>query len=181
MKATYDKPTANTVHNGDRMKAKISDMGYYLTKTEPLKLVIATSGYGYTGNEIANILRSNGIECEFSDNEHIVLMSTPENTRGDFERLLSVLSEIERKSPLPLTELHSLSSRPVRVTSIRNATLGRRETVDVNTAEGRVCATPAVSCPPAVPIVASGEIITNEHIELFKHYGIDTIEVCITK
>ena len=25
MKATYDKPTANTVHNGDRMKAKIKN------------------------------------------------------------------------------------------------------------------------------------------------------------
>ena len=177
----YAKRLKDHILSFDRMKAKISDMGYYLTKTEPLKLVIACGGYGYTGNEIANILRSNGIECEFSDNEHIVLMSTPENTREDFERLLRVLSEIERKSPLTSATHPILSSRPVRVTSIRNATLGRRETVDVNMAEGRICATPAVSCPPAVPIVSSGEIITNEHIELFKHYGIDTIEVCITK
>ena len=51
------------------------------------------------------------------------------------------------------------------------------EIIPVSAAEGRICASPAVSCPPAVPIVISGEKITAEDIDLFEHYGIKTVSV----
>ena len=47
----------------------------------------------------------------------------------------------------------------------------------VSEAEGRVCAAPSVSCPPAIPIAVSGEIITAGHIRLFEYYGIEKIAV----
>ena len=42
---------------------------------------------------------------------------------------------------------------------------------------GRVCAMPTVSCPPAIPIVVSGERITPAAVELMQQYHIDTIAV----
>ena len=36
---------------------------------------------------------------------------------------------------------------------------------------------PTVSCPPAVPVAVSGEVITKEAVEIFKAYGINKIKV----
>jgi len=51
--------------------------------------------------------------------------------------------------------------------------------VKVEQALGRICATPAVSCPPAIPIAISGERITEEMIRLFFLYGIEEIDVVV--
>jgi arginine/lysine/ornithine decarboxylase len=63
------------------------------------------------------------------------------------------------------------------VLSIRRAVLSRQETVKAADAEGRICGAPTVSCPPAVPIVVSGERITPDAIQAFRYYGIDTVSV----
>ena len=54
------------------------------------------------------------------------------------------------------------------------------ETLACRDAIGRVCASPTVSCPPAVPIVVSGEVIREEHIPIFEKYGVEKIEVVKT-
>ena len=66
---------------------------------------------------------------------------------------------------------------PERKMNIREAIFSQWEEVDCEDAVGRICASPCVSCPPAIPIAASGEEITAEMAELFKAYGIEKIEV----
>ena len=61
--------------------------------------------------------------------------------------------------------------------SIREAIFAEREIISVENAQGRICGAPAVSCPPAIPIVVSGERITEKAIELFQYYGISQVEV----
>ena len=60
--------------------------------------------------------------------------------------------------------------------SIRDALLAPHECIKANRAQGRICAAPTVSCPPAVPIAVSGELIGKAEIELFNYYGIDMID-----
>jgi arginine/lysine/ornithine decarboxylase len=55
--------------------------------------------------------------------------------------------------------------------------LSPQEIVPIEKAEGRVCASPTVSCPPAVPIVISGELITRNAVELFRLYGVKAVAV----
>ena len=45
------------------------------------------------------------------------------------------------------------------------------------TALGRICAMPTVSCPPAIPIVVSGEVIPAQALPLFARYGIGRVAV----
>ena len=67
---------------------------------------------------------------------------------------------------------------PLRTSlTIREAMLSKQELIDVRDAEGRICASPTVSCPPAIPIVVSGEVITKEAIDLCLHYGTEKISV----
>ena len=62
---------------------------------------------------------------------------------------------------------------------IREAIFSDKGTVKTVNALGRICADPCVSCPPAVPIVISGEEITEESVQLFLSYGIDEINVVL--
>ena len=42
---------------------------------------------------------------------------------------------------------------------------------------GRICSISTVGCPPAIPPVMPGEVITREVLECFKYYGVGTCRV----
>ena len=160
----YPERLAECIKKVDAIKHK-----HRLNKSaEPLKIVVNAP--------IAEALRERGIECEFSDDEYTVLMVTPENTDGDLERLDAALTEILRVTEKTKKEAISLPIAK-RAISIRKAIFSPHELVDTSNSVGRILGTPTVSCPPAIPIAVSGEVITDEHVALFKRYGIKTVEV----
>ena len=171
----YEKKLESCINKLCQLKSFIKSLGFMVLDTEHLKLTIAACKSGYTGYGIAEILQKNKIEPEFCDNDYLVLMVTPQNNGKDFRRLKKAFSAIKPKCSL--TDYTLKLPVPAQEMSIRNAVFSNSETVDVTLAEGRICAAPTVSCPPAIPIAISGEKITKEHIELFKHYGIDKIKV----
>ena len=59
--------------------------------------------------------------------------------------------------------------------TIRDAIFCESEEINVENASGRICASPTVSCPPAVPIAVSGERIIEKHIELFRKYNLNRL------
>ena len=57
--------------------------------------------------------------------------------------------------------------------SIREALMSVSEERNVGDCEGAILANAAVSCPPAVPILISGEVIDKDAIAAFEYYGIE--------
>ena len=167
----YKKDLSICIEKTDEIKKYIKEKGFNLTNSEPLKLVIKTQG-----EHLAKALREHDIEPEFYDRDYLVLMITPQNRLKDFKRLKRAFSHISPDVKKPRENKITLPS-PIRKMSIRDAVLSPSETVETKNAEGRICAAPTVSCPPAVPIAVSGEEITKEIIELLKYYGIDKIKV----
>ena len=159
----------------DVLKATAVALGFKVLDNEPLRLVIDANASGYTGCELAEALREHHIEVEFADNKYLVLMATPQNTEGDLKKLVTALSSIEHIEPI--TSTPPKYPRAEQVISIREAMLSPTETVRVEDARGRICGTPAVSCPPAVPIIVSGERVSDEVIDLLKFYGTEYIKV----
>ncbi len=158
----------------EALKARLIQIGYPIVEGEPLKLVLRVSEIGYTGEEFASLLRKEGIELEYADGEYAVFMISPETDKRDMDRLEKALSSLPRLSPLCVS---ALPFPPVlSVLSPREAILAKQERVPVISAVGRICGTPTVSCPPAVPIVTSGERITREHLALFERYGVSEID-----
>ena len=160
----------------DEFKALLKAKGFFCESSEPLKAVINAAESGYTGDELAEELRKFGIEPEFSDGQYLVFMFTPENTAEDFERLKKAFSSVEIKTSLEVRSF-ALNTKPEVKLSIRQAIFAQSEKVKSADSVGRICASPCVSCPPAVPIVVSGEVITREAAELFIRFGIEEIEV----
>lgn len=67
--------------------------------------------------------------------------------------------------------------RGEQICSVRQAIFSPSETILVTDALGRICATPTVTCPPAIPIAVAGERISEQAIEAFEYYGIRKVDV----
>ena len=158
------------------LSERLASLGFESEQTEPLKLVFSAETCGYSGNELAEHLRKCGIEPEFADRDCLVLMATPENTDEDLERVYKAFAALKKRSARG-NSLPPSFPKPIKALSIREAVFASSEDVAIENAEGRICASPTVSCPPAVPVVMSGEIISREAIELMRYYGTQRVEV----
>ena len=80
--------------------------------------------------------------------------------------------------PYPETQTAEiLLPQPEVVCNMREAALGAQEVIPVAESIGRICAAVKVPCPPAVPIVCSGERIDAQSAAVLQHYGISEIAV----
>lgn len=154
----------------DEMKARLSGKGWALMGEDPLKLTVRAGAAGYTGIELAQLVRERGIECEFADPDFLVLMFTPENGVCALDRLERALEEIGLG--VPLDQLPPAPKPGERVMTIREAMLSRTVTLPVEACVGKVLAAACVGCPPAVPILVCGERIDEAALECFRYYGI---------
>jgi arginine/lysine/ornithine decarboxylase len=165
-----------TVNKVAELKVKLKSAGFSVAETEPLKIVINTAEYGYSGEEIMLYLRERNIEIEFFDGEIMVLMPSPFNTDEDFSALCEALLALPKCTPISV-EKTEIPTSPVVKASVREAIFSSHELIPCRNAVGRICASPTVSCPPAVPIVVSGEVIQEEHVPIFEKYKVEKIEV----
>lgn len=145
---------------------------------EPFHITVKAAESGYDGSELAELLRKNGAECEYSDKDTLILLMSPVSSAEDYralrENLKKSLDSAERKVRRPINVPPIL---PKKAMSIKDAAFAPCEEIPVENAEGRICASVKVPCPPAVPIAASGEIIDKNCINIFKSYGISSVNV----
>ena len=161
--------------------------------TSPSYLILQSldqcnAALGCSGQALAEVLRQHGIECEYADPRYLVLMFTPENPPQDYDRLREAITACCTARPLgsaPAEEdtagnfaalARELAEKDPRCT-IREAIFAPQEVVPAEEALGRVCAMPTVSCPPAIPIVVSGEMVSREAVTLMKRYGVANVAV----
>ena len=168
---------ARTVARLNELKKRLTLRGYQLVGNEPLKITLATKSFGYTGVEIAEHLRKNGMECEFADNDFVVLMSATDVGADELAHLEMILTSLPKKEPITVTP--PTPAKAERVLRIRYALLSPSETVAVEDSVGRILASPSVSCPPAVPIVMCGERIDEAAIRAFRYYGVEKLRAVI--
>ncbi len=143
---------------------------------EPLHFTINAPESGINGRALMEQLQKRQIECEFADNTYVVMLFSPYDNEDTFKKVRCALSDIfsERKH-IALEKL--VFKLPEKVITVREATFLPSEEIPVELALDRVCASVNVPCPPAVPIVVSGEKISAECIDIMKRFGIKTVKV----
>lgn len=142
---------------------------------DPTRLTLNTGSVGLSGTDAAERLREAGIEPEFADGAHVVLIATPFNTEEDFARLAEAIRRLPVGEPLP--EHPALPPLPPVKTALREAVLAPARRVALEDAPGRIAAEAACPCPPGVPVVMPGEEITAEAVEFLRGYGFFSIKV----
>lgn len=157
------------------LKNNLLNLGFNLIDNEPLKLTISPKSYGYTGIEVKDYLYSKGIIPEFYDNDFIVFMFGVNTNENTFEVLYNALKDIKKRP-----QILSLPPKPTvseKKYSLNQILFLNHEVIDVKDSENRVYAEINLHCPPAVPIIIPGEVITKEIINTFIYYNIDKIKV----
>lgn len=165
----------------EEVRQELKNKGFEIERTDPLRITIR-AGAGTTGETMAEQLRMHGIECEYADEDYVVLMLSTQNSAKDLKRLTDAMEQIKetkvsvrRNTGNPMLQVNH---RPQKVMSVREAYFSTGERLLVEASLGRICKEPTVTCPPAIPVVVPGERVDETAVALFQYYGMETIEVC---
>lgn len=130
------------------------------------KLSVHTLDTGLAGIEVYDILRDDyDIQTEFGDMGNLLSYVSVGDREKDIERLISALSEIRRRFKRDKTGmLKTEYISPKVVATPREAFYAEKEQIPLEESAGRVCSEFVMCYPPGIPILAPGEIITDEII-----------------
>ena len=158
-----------------QIKDSLTAKGYVLYENEPMKITVCAKAYGYTGYEIQGHLEAQNIYPEFADRDYLVLMPSPSSTERELGRLQKALLSLPQKRAI--RDVPPAIGEIYRICSPREALMSVGEIIPAKESCGRILRSVTVGCPPAVPIVASGELITREAVFAFEYYGVKSVEV----
>lgn len=159
----------------NELRSSLSDRLVF-AESEPFHITVKAAESGFCGTELAELLRSRGVECEYADEELLVMLMSPFSAAEDFGRLRAALeSAVSGASRYKKPANAFRPKLPKMACAIREAAFAPAEEIPVEEAEGRICASVKVPCPPAVPIAVSGEVIDRDCIGIFRAYGIKTV------
>ncbi|MBO4928457.1 MAG: aminotransferase class I/II-fold pyridoxal phosphate-dependent enzyme [Clostridiales bacterium] len=185
---------ARAAEDATSLRSDLCRFGFSCYGEEPLKITLV-SGFSASGKELAEKLRKQGIEPEFSDPDTVVLMISPSNTKDELQLIRDTMQDIaydlqassmeslppssEGKLPDASMKGFPEAGSPEKRMTLRQAAMSPYEVIPADEAEGRVAALIPVSCPPAVPIVMPGEVIGAMQIRQMKYYGYTTCKVVL--
>ena len=141
------------------LKETLASKGYTLVGKEALKLTIQLPDGN--GKYFADNLYSAQIIPEYYDDEHIVFMISSHTTDAELERLRDFLikNAPSKTTTFPTAVTSLRVPAPKKSMSAKEAFFAPSETVTPKEAVGRIMSGALLSCPPAVPLFMSGEII----------------------
>lgn len=148
--------------------------GLKVLRPENLDFTKINIDMGIDGLRLEELLMKRGIYSELVTGNILMCMTGIGNTRRDFERLLSALSEIaeELEDNLAHREglaVHGLHDSEIFAKRLDMAEIPKaKEMVAIEEAEGRVCASSIIPYPPGIPIVCPGEILEGDVLRYVK-------------
>lgn len=149
------------------------DMVYDFDKT---KLSVHTRDIGLAGIEVYDLLRDDyGIQIEFGDIGNILAIISGGDRNLEIERLISALSEIKRLHEREKAGMFDHEYiNPMIVMGPQKAFFNNKKSVKIAESDGMICSEFVMCYPPGIPILAPGEMITQEiinYIEYAKEKG----------
>ncbi len=131
------------------------------------KLAVYTRDIGLAGIEVYDLLRDEyDIQIELGDITTILAYLSIGDRMQDIERLVGALADIKRRySADPAKMLNTEYISPIVLESPQTAFYAEKDYLPIRETEGRICGEFVMSYPPGIPILAPGEMITQEIIE----------------
>lgn len=161
----------------EKMKLHLQNKYIFSAGHDPLHLVINAAAMGICGTELAKELENLDCFAEYAGTEAVVLLLSAAEKLESITKLEDALQQCSCLIKKTYTAKKSPSFTHPRVKmNMRKAALSKSETIPIENSAGRICAGIRVPCPPAVPIVISGEMIDKKTIEVLKFYNVNTIE-----
>ncbi len=135
------------------------------------KLCVNTVDIGLAGIEVYDILRDEyDIQIEFGDLGNILAYVSFGDNMKNIERLIGSLSEIKRiynKNKFGMLTQEYVT--PVVKYSPQTAFYAAKQSLALDNAIGKVCSEFVMCYPPGIPILAPGEVVTQEVINYIRY------------
>lgn len=156
------------------------------------KLSVHTLDLGLAGIEVYDLLRDEyHIQIEFGDLSNFLAIISAGDHQKDIERLLSALAQIKHRYQKDNTGMFDHEYiNPIVVEAPQKAFYANKKTVPLQEAIGKVSGEFVMAYPPGIPILAPGEMITQEIMDYtlyakakgcsltgFKDMSLETIQV----
>ena len=174
---------AKTVEMAEYARSEINSIGGYYAYSKELingdsiydfdisKLSIHTLPVGLAGIEVYDLLRDEyDIQIEFGDIGNILAYLSVGDRKQDIERLISALSEIRRrfgKSKAGMLSQEYIN--PIVAETPRKAFYADKISLPLDETSGKICTEFVMCYPPGIPILAPGELITDDIIKYIKY------------
>lgn len=128
------------------------------------KLSVYTRDIGLTGIEVYDLLRDEyDIQIEFGDIGNILAYISIGDRIQDIERLVGALEDIKRLYSKPTSKLHNAEFiTPIVAATPQKAFYSEKELIPIEKTPGRICGEFVMCYPPGIPILAPGEMVTEE-------------------
>ena len=131
---------------------------------DPTKLSVNTIDIGLAGIEVYDILRDDyGIQIEFGDIGNILAIISAGDRALEIERLISAFSEIKRlysKDKAGMFDHEYIN--PIVVLAPQKAFYSDKKAILIKESIGKISGEFVMCYPPGIPILAPGEMITEE-------------------
>ena len=134
---------------------------------DPLRIVLLLARAGVDGNLVEHDLLAAGLPVELADRDTVIAVVSIADTAETIARLTECLVEsvsARRGEQRPMIS-GAWSPWPQRGMSPREAFFARHEQVDLAAARGRVSAELIAPYPPGIPVLAPGEVVTDEVLD----------------
>jgi arginine/lysine/ornithine decarboxylase len=136
-----------------RLKEKLSAMGYTLKPSDAMRVTIRTRDAGYSGFDFAEKLRANYLEPEYAGENHAVLLFSTVTTAKDTQIIADILKKI--KLNLAIEPHIYRRTAGVKVVSPHSALFG-------GNMPNCICTEVNAPCPPGVAENFLGELTKSE-------------------
>ncbi|MCM1329564.1 MAG: aminotransferase class I/II-fold pyridoxal phosphate-dependent enzyme [Ruminococcus sp.] len=167
---------AKVVKTADYAREEIAKIGGYYAFADELvngkdffdfdrtKLSVHTRDIGLAGIEVYDYLRDcYDIQIEFGDIGNILAYISAGDMWKDIERLVSAMAEVKRRFSKDKTGmLEQEYINPRVVLSPQAAFYGNQKSVPIAESAGKISGEFVMCYPPGIPILAPGEMITEE-------------------
>ena len=143
------------------------------------KLVISTIGTSISGTQLAETLRNDyKIETEMSAEDYIIAMTSVCDTDEGFERLISALKTIDSKiKKAENTKEYIKPLLPQKAIEPFECTDKIGKVLDITDCNGKISLEDVFAYPPGIPLIVSGEIVTDDIINQVKALADNNISV----
>lgn len=131
------------------------------------KLSVYTRDIGLTGIEVYDLLRDEyDIQIEFGDIGNILAYISIGDRIQDIERLVGALEDIKRLYAKPVSRLHNAEYiTPLVAATPQKAFYSDKVLLPIRQTPGRICGEFVMCYPPGIPILAPGEMVTEEIVD----------------
>lgn len=174
---------AKVIKTADYAREEIAKIGGYYAFADELKngddiydfdrtkLSVHTRDIGLAGIEVYDYLRDcYDIQIEFGDIGNILAYISVGDMWKDIERLVSAMAEVKRRFSKDKTGmLNNEYIAPRVILSPQAAFYGVQKSVPIGESAGRISGEFVMCYPPGIPILAPGEMITEEILAYIRY------------